>query len=595
MLLQIKEPGASEQEISQENQTAIGIDLGTTHSLVALSEKGKVQVLKDEKGQCLFPSVVGVVEDHLIALDPHIETCIRSIKRLMGKSLQEAKKLNAERFPYDESYADGLVHVRLGEQSYSPVELSAQILKALKRKAEKALNRTVNKAVITVPAYFDEASRLATRDAAKIAGLDVLRIINEPTAAALAYGLDKKAEGIFAIYDLGGGTFDSSILKLTKGVFQVLATGGNTSLGGDDLDQLLATHIKKSYPDLSPQNLLQKAKEIKEHLSQNATYQEGGYSLDRSELETLIAPLITQTMEIMGHTIKDAGVSSLDGIVLVGGSTRIPLIAQKIKKEFGLEPYSGINPDEAVVCGAALQAEALTGQSHTLLLDVVPLSLGLETMGGLMEKVIPRNSPLPIAKAQDFTTYQEGQTGMVIHVLQGEREMVADCRSLARFVLSGIPSLPAGQARIRVTFQVDADGLLTVSAEETTTGVKQHVEVKPSYGLSPEKVASLLRESLEQGQHDMEKRLLTQARVKAKQLIQAVGTALIQDKDLLSKEEVQTIQQALENLKSLQVSTDHKSLSNACDALESTTQEFAERRMEKSIQSALKGKKATSF
>ena len=605
MLLQIQEPGHSPRPL-EPSEPAIGIDFGTTHSLVAFSEKGQCRIFSENqevRDSKLLPSVVCFDTNGILSSDANKATHeIRSIKRLMGKSLEEALCLGYTQFPYDPSVSEGMVHLKLGERSVSPVEIASEIFKTLKARAEKSLNKPLKKAVVTVPAYFHEGARTAIRDAARSAGLDVLRLVNEPTAAALAYGLDEGAEGIYAIYDLGGGTFDISILSLTKGVFQVLATGGNPTLGGDDFDKIIVDHLledknaitKESHTDPS---LLLKARKIKEALSFQEQYSMDSLSLTRKTFKTLIDPFIQETLQIMTATLKDAGVtaSTLQGIVLVGGSTRIPLISQMIQDTFGKVPLNSLNPDETVVRGAALQAEALTQGAGTLLLDVVPLSLGLETMGDIVEKVIPRNTPIPISKAQDFTTYQDGQTAMKIHVLQGERDLVQDCRSLAHFDLTDIPPLSAGQARIRVTFTVDADGLLMVTAQEKTTGHQQHVEVKPSYGLSPEKVSQLLRESMEKGAQDMKIRLLRQTQVKAHQLIKAVEDALKKDLDLLSSSEKEKIQVSLKTLKSLEGTSQRESLSKACDLLQEQTQEFAEKRLERSIEAALKGQKAKNL
>ena len=534
-MLQIHEPGQTPNP--HENDEAIGIDLGTTNSLVAISRNQQPQVIEG-----MIPSVVFYNGDD-VEVGKYVEGAIASVKRQMH---QPATKL-----------ANGL----------TPIEVSADILRALKAMAEDALGKEITKAVITVPAYFDDTSRLATKDAARLAGLEVLRLINEPTAAALAYGLDKGAEGIYAIYDLGGGTFDISILRMEKGVFQVLATGGDTKLGGDDFDALIAR------PN---------ARKIKEKLT-NLTEFEG---VTRTQFEALITPLVERTIKICERALKDSGLAKneIKGVVMVGGSTRVPLVVQKVAEFFGTKPLTDINPDEVVALGAAIQAESLTQGSNNLLLDVIPLSLGLETMHGIAEKIIYRNTPIPCSYAQEFTTYENNQTGMIIHVVQGEREMVEDCRSLARFELKNIPALPAGVARIKITFNVDADGLLTVAAREENTGEEQKVEVKPSYGLSEAEVEQMIRTSLEKGKEDMEERLLREARSEAERL-------LISLKPIMAKYDIEQniLDKAAELEKNLH-KADRSMLDALREELNHLTESLAENIMNSSIGKALAGK-----
>ena len=611
-LLQISEPGQSPNP--HERRIAVGIDLGTTHSLVAAVRNGAAECLPDAEGRVILPSVVRYLDaqKRQIGFDAveHQTTdpgnTIASVKRLMGRGLKDIAQ--ADKLPYALVDAPGLVQIRTIAGNKTPVEVSAEILATLRFRAEDTFDDDIYGVVITVPAYFDDAQRQATKDAAQLAGLNVLRLINEPTAAAIAYGLDNGSEGVYAIYDLGGGTFDISILRLTAGVFEVLATGGDSALGGDDYDRALADWMlaESGLQATTPEDqavLMQQARACKEALSDEdiataeADLSTGrlDLSFNRNQFEAATVALTARTLQAVRKVLRDAALTkdAIQGVVLVGGSTRMPQVRRDVEAFFGQAPLVNLNPDEVVALGAAIQANQLAGNNpkgDLLLLDVIPLSLGVETMGGLVERVVPRNQTIPTAMAQDFTTYQDGQTALALHVVQGERDLVADCRSLARFELRGIPPMTAGAARIRVTFTVDADGLLNVSAKEQVSGVEARIDVKPSYGLSDDQIAQMLKDSFTTAEGDMRARALVEARVDADRLILATRSALAADADVLSAPERQAIDAAISALQAILVQADVAVIEAASKALGQATEGFAAARMNRGIAKALSGK-----
>lgn len=612
-LLQIAEPGFS--PAPHQHRNAIGIDLGTTNSLVATVKSGSAVVLPDSDGHSLLPSVVRYLDDsgtvdvghHALkeqSRDPG--NTIASVKRLMGRGLEDIAEQGT--LPYRFVDAPGMAQLVTRAGIKSPVEVSAEILRVLKSRAEASLTGDLAGAVITVPAYFDDAQRQATKDAAQLAGINVLRLLNEPTAAAIAYGLDNGAEGIYVVYDLGGGTFDVSVLRLSKGVFEVLATSGDSALGGDDFDHRIYCWAleEAGLSGLTPSDarlLLTRARTVKETLSEHqeaqlsATLADGqniDLTLSQAQFRQISQQLVSKTLLPVRKALRDAAitVAEVKGVVMVGGATRMPQIQQAVADYFDQAPLNNLDPDKVVALGAAIQANMLAGNKQNddwLLLDVIPLSLGIETMGGLTEKIIPRNSTIPVARAQEFTTFKDGQTAMAIHVMQGERELVSDCRSLARFVLRGIPPMVAGAARIRITFQVDADGLLSVSAREQTSGVAASIEVKPSYGLADEDISRMLSDSMEHVRADIDARKLREAQVNAESLMEATQNAMLADGDLLDQEERSAIEAALKQAADAMSGQSTRNINEAVSRLNQITEPFAARRMDRNVQRALKG------
>ncbi len=608
-LLQIAEPGRS--AAPHQHKLAVGIDLGTTNSLVATVRNGQAEILTDEQQRPLVPSIVhfgsnqqitvGYEAGTLASQDP--KNTVISVKRLLGRSLADVKA-RYPNLPYEFAQTEnGLPLLKTEQGEMSPIEVSAKILQKLAALSEQRLGGQLSGVVITVPAYFDDAQRQSTKDAAKLAGLNVLRLLNEPTAAAIAYGLDSGQEGVIAVYDLGGGTFDVSILRLSRGVFEVLATGGDTALGGDDFDHLLADWIV-AQTGVQPQNeqqkrhLLELAIQTKITLTDQLTttidYQNHQLKVSRTQFNDLIQPLVKRSLMACRRALKDASITAEEvrEVVMVGGSTRVPYVREQVGEFFQRNPLTTIDPDKVVAIGAAIQADILAGNkpdAEMLLLDVIPLSLGIETMGGLVEKIIPRNTTIPVSRAQEFTTFKDGQTAMSVHIVQGERELVDDCRSLARFTLRGIPPMAAGAAHVRVTYQVDADGLLNVTAMEKSTGVQSSIQVKPSYGLTDDEIMQMLKASMDNAKGDIQARLLAEQRVEARRVIESVYSALENDQSLLNDDELSAVKNALISLEQLAIQEDSMAIKQGIKALDQATQEFAARRMDKSIRAALAG------